>query len=236
MKVGWYNVEYGHPVREHVAMILARFERERLDTMMLTEVADYAARLKIEAAKVGYALVTKGSTHAELNQAILVRGGVHIGKVWTIPMKASYFARNGDVRRSQPPLVARLNGINHVVVHAPVHAWVPGKGGRHFTGPIRRRLAYRAYMLRLARAVKRMAWPAIMGPDWNANPDTHGRWSPAWLAHKIGGEIVRPHASTGHGEIDFAITKGIRLTNVRVRPNPPGLPHSDHLLVTAQVA
>lgn len=235
MRAGIYNVQHGHPVPAHVSMILSRFDGLGIDVLALTEVADYVDALQARAARHGHTVLFKDGTTADRSQAFLVRKGVHIGRCWSIPIAATYYATNGDLRHSQPPYAATLNGIVFVVGHAPVGAWTTSKRGRRFVGPIRRRLAYRAYMLRLARVFRRAHHPVIAWCDWNCTPAARGRWSPNWLRTKVGGTFVRPGHSTGHGEIDYAIAGGIIAAACVTRGNPAGLPHSDHFLVTADL-
>lgn len=237
MKTGTYNVEHGHPVEPHVDMILSRFNGQHLDSLALTEVADYTAALDAAAKDSGYDLVWIDKALAVKNQALLVRHPHTVRHAWSATVKADYYAPGGAVRHSAAPLCVLADDGLTVVVHAPVTAWTTGHWvGRRFVGPLRRRLAYRKYMLRLVKiAKKHPGIPIRFQGDWNATPDTTGRWSPAWLAKKVGGTIVRPHANTGHGEIDFLIVVNCVGTDCHVVHNVPGRPHSDHLLVVATI-
>jgi hypothetical protein len=109
------------------------------------------------------------------------------------------------------PIAVRYNGAWFVGIHAPVQAWVATKGGRRWIGSLTRRIAYRGFMIRLASFAGRRKGPLLFIGDWNATPDTSGRYSPNWLRNKIKGEFVRPNVSTGHGEIDFGIKRKMRL-------------------------
>ena len=231
-RVGMYNVEYGHPVNEHARMIMKRFEDKQLDVLGLTEVADYVHALQKLAEDAGHRLLYVDGPENVKSQAILVRSGVKIGKVHSVPMAATYFATNGDVRRSCCPLVADLDDNIYAAVHAPVGAWTAGRGGRHFLGPIRRRIAFIRYVNRLVRIFKNHPGkPVRLLGDWNVTPDASGPNSAQSLCKRTGAHIIRPHASTGHGEIDFEVARDTS-GELHVQPNEPKLPRSDHFLVT----
>lgn len=209
MRVGTYNVQYGHDKAKHADMILRRFQTRRLDLLALLEAADYLEHLEHAAPALGLELIYRdGPVHVR-NQAFLRRVDTTVlGKVWSVPMPATYLAPNGAVRHSSPPLCAEVNGIVYAAIHAPVHAWVAGKGGRRFIGPARRLAAWRAYAKRLLLILRRHRHVVLLG-DWNATPDDRGLWSPNWLRRKGKARFIRPHANTGHGEIDYALAKGV---------------------------
>lgn len=230
--VGTWNVEHGHPVKEHATTILRRQVEERVRVLALTELGDYAAAL--DGADPRRVLLWVPGPENVKSQGLLVPVGAQVGQVRSIPTPATYRAPDGSLRRSACPLLAEVDGVLYVVVHAPVGAWTTGRWpGRRFVGPIRRRLAYRAYVRRLLRVFRAHPHtPLVVIGDWNATPDTRGRWSPEWLRRKAGAAYLRPHASTGHGEIDFALVRGVRgtLTVRHTHPEP-----SDHLLVAGPI-
>lgn len=232
-RVGLFNVEFGHPVKAHAAMILERFERERLDVLALEEVQDYTAELARIAAPAGHRVLVIHGRRGCDHVALLVRAGAAVGKVWTFTAGRPYYRVGGGLMAPTQPLAAVVDGITYVVVHAPVHAWVAHNGRHTWTGPARRRGAYAFYMTRLARLFDRHhgAPVAVLG-DWNATPaTTSGTYSPGWLCRRTGARYARPEANTGHGEIDFGIVRGVVPTGFRVRPDVAGLPRSDHKLV-----
>lgn len=234
-KVGWYNVQDGHPAAAHAQMILRRFEDEHLDALALSEMHDYNHHVVKLAKEAGHRLVYKTTAKhpAGDNVAILVRKGVKVGRHWSFKAGTPYHAPGGGLRRAQHMLVCEVDDIPVCTVHAPVHAWTTTKRGRIWGGPLLRRIAYRRFVKRLRSFARRHPGPLILPGDWNANPTTDGAYSPDWLRREIGGQFARPHQSTGHGEIDFAIVRGLHVTDCRVLPNPKGLPHSDHRLVVA---
>lgn len=226
--VGTYNVEHGHPVQNHVTMILRDANKYDLSVLGLGETQDYAPALRRAAPADDYRLI--GS-----DNALLVKRGLPVGARGSFRPAGSWFTTRGRVHRQTPVTWARVKGITYAAIHAPVHAWVATRYGRKFIGPARRRAAYRFFVQRVIRFAR---WhnhrPLVIMGDWNANPDTRGLYSPNYLRRKIGGHYLRPHTSTGHGEIDFAIARGIRGANVHVRPNLR-VAQSDHRLVTFKV-
>jgi len=236
LRFGAYNVQRGHPTTQHANMILRRFEDLRLDVLALTEVADYVHALDRMARAAGHSLIYITGPENVINQALLVRHGLEVGRYHSVPMPATYFSTDGQLRRSEDPLVVHVGKPGEekmvfVVVHAPVGAWTPGKGGRHFLGPVRRRIAFHRYVkrLRLIASRHRNSLLCFLG-DWNTTPEALGFNSAARLAKRIGGRIIHPGVSTGHGEIDFAVIRNLH-GSIHTVPNDPALPHSDHLLV-----
>lgn len=236
MRVGTYNVEFGHPKQEHAEMIVERFQREKLDVLALVEVQDYVADIKKIIKTLGFELISIHNRRGSQNIGILVRNQSEIERYWTFIAGKPYFRKGGGKMAPTMPLAAEIDGVLYVAVHAPVEAWVATKDGRKFAGPARRRAAYIFFVNRLALlAARHRHTPVVMLGDWNAPPIPLGRFSPNWLRRKIKGHFARPHASTGHGEIDFAIVRGAKTKAVMVLPNPHDLPGSDHKLVTMEV-
>lgn len=230
-RVGTYNVQHGHPVTAQANMILTRFEAERLDVLAVLEAGDYVHTLARLAAAAGHTLLYVPGAENVISQAILVREGCEIGRVHSVDTPATYYAPDGSLRRSSCPLVAHIDGVVYVAVHAPVQAWVAGPRGRRFTGPIRRRIAYRRYINRLLLIFKRHAHAAVcMLGDWNSTAAARGPFSPYSLAKRAGARLIFTKASTGHGPIDGAVARGCHM-ELHVVPNDPDLPKSDHLLV-----
>lgn len=232
---GFYNVQYGHPKRAHARMIFERFEAEDLDVLCLTEAHDYVGELRDIARKKGHRLLVVHGQRGSDQQVILVRKGRHVGRVWSFTAGATYYAPSGAARVATQPLAAIVDDIVYVCAHAPVKAWNGGRI-RRFTGPALRKLAYRKFVRRLRGVFAgHPNRTVVVWADWNATPVTRGRWSPVWLRDKVGGRFARPHANTGHGEIDFALVARGHVSDVKVRPDPPRMPHSDHKLVVASI-
>lgn len=235
-RVGWYNVEFGHPVNPHAQMILDRFESEQLDVLALIEVQDYVARLQQLIKPAGHRLLTIHNRRGSQNIAILVRKGRKVGNYWTFIAGKPYFRTGGGKMAPTMPLAAHVDGCLYVAVHAPVEAWVARPGGRKFVGPALRRAAYAFFVTRLALLFSRHPnTPIVMMGDWNATPFTVGKWSPGWLRDRVRGVFIRPGANTGHGEIDFAIGRKVAQRGCQIKHDHVGMPHSDHRLVVASI-
>lgn len=228
-KVGMYNVEFGHPVDAHVAMILKRFDAEKLKVLGIGEAQDYTRALRKAIKAAGHTLIT--SDENRQRNALLVRAGAKIGRTGWFQTPGHWFNPEGHKMEPTETVWAVVDGVRHVYVHAPVHAWVTGPHGRTFTGPELRLEAYINFIRGHAQFAHRHPKKPlnIMG-DWNASPDTKGKFSPNDLRERINGEFARPGESTGHGEIDFAIVRGLRPARVTALPNLKE--HADHRLVT----
>lgn len=236
-RIGQYNAEYGHPKAAHATMILWRFQHLDLDALCVEEAGDYVAEL-VKQAPSHITVVHRHPRRGADQQIILVRKDRHkIGGVYSFRAGLPYGTIRGGTMFAESPLMVHLD---HRIVllarHAAVEAWVAGRGGRHWIGAIGRRLAYAASQRRLLKVFNNHKGQSVlvMG-DWNATPNTKGRYSPNWLRRKVDGVFVRPHRSTGHGEIDFGIGTNLKVLCCAVDPNPKGMPHSDHDLVWAQI-
>lgn len=230
-KVGIYNVEYGHPVAPHVKMILTRFHDEGLEVLSLAESQDYTTALRTEARKFGHRLVTAADPRGN---ALLVHAGATLGKTGSFSTPGIWFNPQGHEMRTPDSVWAVVNGVRYVAVHAPVDAWVATAHGRTFTGPDRRLAAYENFIEVHERFARRHPGkPLSIQGDWNCSPSTVGKYSPDDLRHRIGGAFVRPRENTGHGEIDFAVVRGLAGAHCQVERDLRI--HSDHHLVTAEM-
>lgn len=208
--VGTYNVQLGHPVRPHVTMILRQAKRHHLEVLALQEARGYVRALQRRAPRAGYQVVTC----RDRQNPFLVRSHLAVEAQGCFRPAGAWYSPDGERRRTHQIGWIRVDGTTYVSVHAPVHAWV----GRCFCGPDARRAAYREFI----RDVRRFAAhhrPYVVLGDWNARPWNRGRWSPNHLRRSLEARWARPHRGTGHGEIDYAITKG---SPDRKRPGPAG--------------
>lgn len=242
IRAATYNVEFGHAPSPHARMIMDRFEHEQIDILAMQEVNDYLPALKkiCKPHQLIYSRKGRGANHVAflIRDGIKTGDGIKIGKHWSFRAGVWYKSTDGHPMAPARPLAVRAAGATFLTLHAPVHAWVAGPHGHTFTGPRLRRIAYQTFIARLRLFVWRnRKTPIVMLGDWNATPppNTMGAWSPAYLASSIGGRFVRPFASTGHGEIDYAITRGMDSLGCHVRVAPPNLPRSDHSLVVADL-
>ncbi len=241
-RVSTMNVEFGHrPVDKWAAMILDRFETLKIDVFAIEEGQDYFAALKPLAEAKGHTLLGHGTNS---RNALLVRKGHKVGPVGTVPGKVTtWFTPSGHTQSMAQPVVATVDGVTYVVIHAPVDAWVVGKGGRTLTGPANRVQAYKDFTYNLVKFLGTVSGPVVVLGDWNATPDTKGTYSPLWVETQTKSAFARPNQTTGHGEIDFGIVRGAsKIGKATVIPQTQFLvpgetggsesgEHSDHMQV-----
>jgi lysozyme len=206
-RVGEYNAEFGHrPVRDWAAQIVSRLELQKLDVLAIEEAQDYFGALKTLAEARGHTLIGHG---ANSRNALLVRKGLQAKYVGTIPGDVTtWFNPHGHKMSMAEPVVASVDGVTYVVIHAPVDAWEAKPGGRTLTGPALRVQAYKDFTTNLVAFLEDTPGPVTVLGDWNASPTTAGKFSPAWVASQTHASFFRPEATTGHGEIDFGIVRG----------------------------
>lgn len=236
---GTLNAEYGHAPEKHARKIVREFDRIPLEVLCLNESRDYNRVLTRMARRRGYRLVVRRTQQGSDQCTALVRDPEKLGAAWTFEAGPGWARAGGGRMAPMQPLAFWYDGVLYVSLHAPVAAWEPGavRGIRKWRGGIQRRLAYRAFMRRLVLFAERHPdVPIVMWGDWNATPQTRGPWSPRWLARKIGGRIVSAGVDTGHGEIDFAIVRGIRTARRARAGFPRGRWPGDHKLVHALLA
>lgn len=56
----------------------------------------------------------------------------------------------------------------------------------------------------------------IAAGDWNEPPETRGAFSPRWIAGATGAEIDAPRDGSGHGRIDYVMSKGCDVVGAQV--------------------
>lgn len=230
-RVSTFNVEYGHkPVDAWAKMILDHFETNKIEVMAIDESEDYFQALKKIAEAKGHRLLGNSPTS---RIAILVRRGLTVTSTTTVPGNVTTWKMpNGGTGSMAHPVVAKINGVNYVAIHAPVQAWVPnGHGGHHLAGPPERVQAYKDFTANLVRFVNALSGPVVVLGDWNCPPGPLGAYSPDSVRAQIGAIFARPFKNTGHGEIDFGIVRGAHVSGVTVVPQPAVGDHSDHMQV-----
>ncbi|NOK07813.1 hypothetical protein, partial [Corallococcus exercitus] len=77
-----------------------------------------------------------------------------------------------------------------------------------------------------------LAGRLLIGGDWNEPASTKGKWSPGWIAQQAGMTTHGGVESHGHGKIDYAMSYGCRVSNVKAGPTGG----SDHNIVTFTVS
>lgn len=236
-RIGTYNVEFGHPANQHAQMIVKRFFDYDLDVLAIQEAQDYLDALAFLATTRGFRLVAiRRSRNGANHVAFLVNKRCRVGYHWSfLAATVHYFSSRGLNMAPQRPLAVYVDGLIYVNIHAPVEAWTTHHNGRRLDGPARRVLAYRQFIARAILLFRRHAkTPVTMLGDWNCTPDAQGSASPFALKSAVGGRYIRPHGSTGHGEIDFGICTNLAVESCKVEPDPSG-EQSDHRLVVATV-
>jgi GH25 family lysozyme M1 (1,4-beta-N-acetylmuramidase) len=221
-RVGSYNAEFGHrPVKAWAEQIIARLETQKLDVLAVDEAQDYFDVLKTLAEAKGHTVVGSGKGS---RNALVVRKGLSVSNVRTVPGDVTtWFNPHGHPMSMPRPVVADIDGVTYVVIHAPVDAWeAHPHGGRTLTGPELRVQAYKDFTTNLVAFFAATPGPVTVLGDWNASPVTVGKFSPSWVADQVDARFFRPFASTGHGEIDFGITRGASTIT-----KPVVVPHAD---------
>lgn len=235
IRVGALNAQYGHKQAPHAAKIIRIFEAENLDILLITESRDYNNELAAQARKKGYRLLVHREGHGSDQCTALVRDPEKVGRSFTFKAGRGWFRRGGGTMAPMQPIAVRYDGAWFVGVHAPVQAWVATRRGRRWIGPILRRVAYRGFMRRLRAFARRRQGPLLFIGDWNATPDERGMYSPNWLREQIDGEFARPNETTGHGEIDFGIKRGMKLKTPVKAYFPTNFP-GDHKFIVFTVS
>lgn len=230
IRVGALNAQYGHPQVEHSKKIIRIFDDESLDILLITESRDYNNELATLARKKGYRLLVHKTQKGSDQCTALVRNPEKVGRSFTFQAGRGWFRRGGGAMAPMQPIAVRYENAWYVGVHAPVQAWVATRVGRKFIGPILRRTAYRGFMRRLRAFARRRQGPLVFIGDWNATPDNRGKYSPNWLREQIHGTYARPYESTGHGEIDFGIKRGMELKSKVAAYYPRDFP-GDHKFI-----
>lgn len=229
LRVGQWNVQRGHPPTDHATMMLNAFDAERLDVLLLQEMADYIGPLRHRLKVWGHALVAFTDTRGSRDCAILVRRGLDIGRTWSFDAGTGWFTHDGAEHAPAHPVAAFVEGVMFVSVHAPVS--VNWRAGVPF-GPLRRVAAYIGHSRKLGKLFEHhRGIPMCVAGDWNATPTDRGIATPHAVAKGAGAVLHNPGESTGHGPIDYPITRDLQLDHLAVT----GKRLSDHKLVRYDV-
>lgn len=230
IKSGALNAQYGHAPRAHAEKILRVFDDEKLDILLITESRDYNHDLSRLAQANGYKLIVHRVRKGSDQVTALVRDPLRVNRSKVFRAGTPYFRAGGGTMAAPQPLAVRYKGTWFVGVHAPVQAWVATRTGRKWIGPLLRRVSYAAFANRLVNFARNHPGPLVMLGDWNATPETGGRYSPNWIREQINGTFARPFESTGHGEIDFGIKRHLKLNGKVEAYFPKNFP-GDHKFI-----
>lgn len=232
IKSGALNAQYGHAPRAHAEKIIRVFDDEKLDILLITESRDYNIELSDLARDKGYKLIVHRTKRGSDQCTALVRDPARVNRSLTFTAGSGYFRVTGGSMAAPQPIAVRYKGVWFVGVHAPVQAWVATRTGRKFIGPALRKLSYIRFARKLVRFAKNHPGPIVFWGDWNATPDNRGMYSPNWIRTQINGQYLRTGQSTGHGEIDFAIKRGVSLAGKVKAYFPKNFP-GDHKFICA---
>lgn len=208
-------------------------KREKLDFIQVQEINGYHKALENIP---GYHLVTfpKAKDHGEsgilVKDELLQKSPTLIqgeGGGWTT-------VRGGHAPPRAAPAVQLAGWLKVVSVHQPPS--VDWKGDKP-TGPINRVNTYKSLsekLLAFAKdQLKRNPDQALLiGGDWNEPASTDGTWSPGWIAQQAGMTTHGGVKTHGNGRIDWEMSKGCHVTNVKAGPTGG----SDHNIVTFTVS
>jgi hypothetical protein len=234
LRVGALNAQYGHAPRAHAEKIIRIFDDEKLDILLITESRDYNIELSDIARDHGYKLVVHRVRRGSDQCTALVRDNNKVKTSRSFRAGRGYFRANGGTMAPMQPIAVKYAGTWFVGVHAPVQAWVATASGRKWIGPLLRRVAYRGFAIKLVQFAKNHPGPIVLIGDWNAAPNTQGKYSPDWIKDQIRGSFIRPFESTGHGEIDFAIRRGVRQRGNMRAYFPKNFP-GDHKFIVVNI-
>ncbi|HEX8704492.1 MAG TPA: peptidoglycan-binding protein [Myxococcaceae bacterium] len=231
LKGATYNVERDRSPAE-VQDKLRRFTKQNdLDFIQLQEINGYHKALE----KIpGYHLVTfpKSKDHGE--SGILVKDDLLTKKEQYIQSEGGWdTVRGGRAPPRAAPAVQLAGWLKVVSVHQP--PTVDWKNGQ-ISGPPNRVDTYKSLTEKLLAFAKRQLknnpdQALLIGGDWNEPDTTKGKWSPRWLAQQAGMTTHGGMKTHGHGSIDYELSAGCKVSNIKAGPNMG----SDHNIVTFTV-
>ncbi|NOK33323.1 hypothetical protein HMI49_08960 [Corallococcus exercitus] len=233
LKGATYNVERDRNPKD-VQKWLGKFAKSNdLDFVQLQEINGYHKALE----KIpGYHLVTfpgakdHGETGILVKDSLLEKQAMSIqgeGGGWTT-------VRNGHAPPRAATAVQLAGWLKVVSAHQPPS--VDWKNGQP-VGPPNRVSTYKSLSEKLLAFAKRQLeknpdQALLIGGDWNEPASTKGKWSPGWIAQQAGMTTHGGVETHGHGKIDYELSAGCRVSNVKAGPTGG----SDHNIVTFTVS
>lgn len=232
LKGATYNVERDRSPKQ-VQKWLGDFAKKNdLDFIQVQEINDYHKALENIP---GYHLVTfpKSKDHGE--SGILVKDSL-------LSKPSSYIqgeggwntVRGGRAPPRAAPVVKLAGWLKVVSAHQPPS--VDWKNGQP-VGPENRVDTYKSLSEKLLAFAKRQIKKnpdqgLLIGGDWNEPASTKGKWSPGWIAQQAGMATHGGVKTHGNGRIDWEMSYGCRVSNVKAGPTGG----SDHNIVTFTVS
>jgi hypothetical protein len=232
LKGATYNVERDRNPQQVQKWLGDFAKKNKLDFVQVQEINGYHKALE----KIpGYHLVTfpKSKDHGE--SGILVKDDL-------LSKHASYIqgeggwntVRGGRAPPRAAPAVQLAGWLKVVSVHQPPS--VDWKNGQP-VGPENRVKTFKSLSEKLLAFAKRQLQnnpdqALLIGGDWNEPASTQGKWSPGWIAQQAGMTTHGGVKTHGHGRIDYELSRGCRVSNVKAGPTGG----SDHNIVTFTVS
>ncbi|MGE6761425.1 endonuclease/exonuclease/phosphatase family protein [Corallococcus interemptor] len=234
LKGATYNVERDRNPKDVQAWLGKFAKHNDLDFVQLQEINGYHKALE----KIpGYHLVTfpgakdHGETGILVKDSLLEKQAMSIqgeGGGWTT-------VRGGHAPPRAATAVKLAGWLQVVSAHQPPSVDWNAKGQP--IGPKNRVSTYKSLSEKLLAFAKRKIenhpdQGLLIGGDWNEPASTKGKWSPGWIAQQAGMKTHGGVESHGHGKIDYAMSYGARVSNVRAGPTGG----SDHNIVMFTVS
>lgn len=233
LKGATYNVERDRNPQQVQKWLGDFAKKNKLDFVQVQEINGYHKALE----KIpGYHLVTfpKSKDHGE--SGILVKDDLLTKQAKSIQGEGGGWTtvRGGHAPPRAAVAVQLAGWLKVVSAHQPPSVdWKNGKP----VGPENRVSTYKSLSEKLlafakGEIKKDPSQGLLIGGDWNEPASTQGKWSPQWIAQQAGMTTHGGVETHGHGRIDYEISKGCRVSNVKAGPTGG----SDHNIVTFDVS
>ncbi|MBN8232739.1 endonuclease/exonuclease/phosphatase family protein [Corallococcus macrosporus] len=229
LKGATYNVERDRNPKD-VQQWLGKFAKSNdLDFVQLQEINGYHKALE----KIpGYHLVTFPGAKDHGETGILVKDGLMEKQALSIQGEGGGWdtVRGGHAPPRAATAVQLAGWLKVVSAHQPPSVDWNSKG--QMIGPPKRVSTYKSLSEKLLAFAKRQLernpdQALLIGGDWNEPASTKGKFSPGWIAQQAGMKTHGGVESHGHGKIDYAMSAGCQVSNVRAGPTGG----SDHNIV-----
>ena len=231
LKGATYNVERDRSPAQVHKWLGTFAKNHNLDFVQVQEINGYHQALN---SIPGYSLVTFPKTRDGGESGVLVRDGLlKTGEDHLDPKGGWRTVRKGYAAARSPVMVKLAGWLEVASIHQPPSVdWKNGK----MVGPPMRIDTYRSTSEVLAKFAKNQIAKnptdgLLIGGDWNEAAATKGKWSPRWIAEQAG-LITHGGRNTGHGPIDYELSNGCRVSDIKVGPKGG----SDHNILTFTVS
>ncbi|NOJ94092.1 endonuclease/exonuclease/phosphatase family protein, partial [Corallococcus coralloides] len=233
LKGATYNVERDRNPQDVKKWLGDFAKKNKLDFVQLQEINGYHKALENIP---GYHLVTFPGAKDHGETGILVKDSLLQGQKTSIQGEGGGWTtvRGGHAPPRAATAVKLAGWLQVVSAHQPPS--VDWKGGEP-VGPKNRVSTYKSLSEKLLgfaqrKIAKNPDEGLLIGGDWNEPASTKGKWSPHWIARQAGMKTHGGVESHGHGKIDYAMSYGCKVTNVKAGPTGG----SDHNIVMFTVS